>query len=84
VTAFLLVYDRREKRLRELQPFPRRADALRARMRAEIEALGRGEDWEVVVLEAASTDVLRRTHSSYFRDPAALAAEAVREVAGAA
>ena len=84
MSTFLLVYDRREKRLRELRPFKRRSDALTIRMQAEIEALDSGQDWEVVVLEAASEDVLRRTHASYFRNSAQLAADAAREPVGTA
>jgi hypothetical protein len=84
MSTFLLVYDRREKRLRELQLFKRRTDALTARVQAEIEALGSEQDWEVVVLEATSKDVLRRTHASYFSGSAELAAEAAREPVGTA
>jgi len=81
MTTFLLVYDRTERRLRELVPFDRRSDALAARVRREVIALRGGRDWEIVLLEAASEDVLRRTHSSYFRGVIELASDAQRDLA---
>ena len=36
----------------------------------EIEAFSRGWDYEVVVLEAASLEILTRTHAQYFKTAA--------------
>lgn len=71
----LLVYDRTTRALLTERAFRTRAEALRARLEAE-GAAGPGVD--VIVLSAASPDVLRTTHGRYFTDPAQLAAWAAR------
>jgi hypothetical protein len=81
--TFLLVYDRRANSLRELATFERRADAVAARVVREVLALAGGRDWEVVLLEATSVDVLERTHPSYFRGLSQLAADVERELVAA-
>jgi hypothetical protein len=79
--TFLLVYDRDERRLRDLVPFDSRRAALAERVGREVIALEGGHDWEVVLLEATSVDVLKRTHPSYFRGVSELASEAQSELA---
>jgi hypothetical protein len=66
--VFLVRYDRRRQRLIEIREFSaaRRPEAEEARFRAELEALRRHQDMEIVILEADSLDVLRQTHRSYF------------------
>lgn len=65
---FLLVFDRRNRRLLgEVEEFGDADSAIRARFRRE--ALGSNENIEVVVLGAASREALENTHSRYFGDP---------------
>lgn len=44
------------------------ADAMRERLAAELLALERGEQREIVVLNAQNRDDLRETHARYFGD----------------
>jgi hypothetical protein len=65
VTYFLLVFDRRQRRLIEdVIPFADADEAVRARFRQE--TVHAGEDIEVVVLGAADREALENTHSRYF------------------
>jgi hypothetical protein len=65
VTYFLLVFDRRKRRLTaEPREFADSAAAVRARF--EVEASDHDPDLEVVVLGAASREALEKTHSRYF------------------
>ena len=62
---FLLVFDRAEGRLLSVTPFTRRGEALQARFEAE--RLHRADpSVEIVVLNAASEEALRKTHARYF------------------
>jgi hypothetical protein len=63
VSIFLLIFDRRVGLL-SLSEFPEsdRDRALTARHKAELEFVGK----EIVLLEAATRDDLRRTHARYF------------------
>lgn len=68
MSVFLVRYDRSARRLIEIREFSaaQRAEAEEARFQAELEALRRHQDLEIVTLEADSLDVLRQTHRSYF------------------
>jgi len=68
MSYFLLVYDRSAGLLRELKQFDDadRETALAERFARERDSEGR-EDLEIVLLGATSEEVLRRTHSRYFK-----------------
>lgn len=65
---FLLIYDRSAKRLLRVEEYEQadRSRALRDRHQAEVAAMQQHRDEEIVILEAESLDVLKRTHGSYF------------------
>ncbi|WAC62004.1 hypothetical protein OVA13_11375 [Pseudoxanthomonas sp. SL93] len=67
---FLLEYDRSAGQLVSLEVFDStcREQASKARLELEISLMTKGLTREVVVLEAASEDALRKSHSRYFRD----------------
>ena len=67
--VFLIQYDRSTGTLRVFEPFDdaQRGEAERARLALELE--NRPGSTEVVVLEAASEEALRRTHRRYFESP---------------
>lgn len=71
MSYFLVVYDRKNDQMLRIAEFAdhERLDALRAHVSSERERLGSAnlEDVEVVLLSSPSIDVLRRTHSRYFR-----------------
>ncbi len=72
---FLIEYNRRRG---ELVTFKRFADADRQlasdeRLELELDLHRRGVENEVVILEASSEAVVRRTHRRYFEDLASLA-----------
>jgi hypothetical protein len=75
-TLFLIEYDRAAGRIMSMQSFgsEKKPEAAMKRLELEIELLRRGETREVVLLEAASEDALRKTHRRYFEDLATLAA----------
>ena len=68
---FLIEYNRPQGRLITFTVFHKseqeRAEG--ARLELEVDLNRRGVDHEVVLLEAASEDALRRTHRRYFEDP---------------
>jgi hypothetical protein len=68
MSYFLLVYDRNAGQLRELKRFEDadRETALAERFARERDSEGR-DDLEIVLLGAPSEEVLRRTHSHYFK-----------------
>ena len=61
---FLLVFDRTQRKLTEVEEFDNAELAVHARFQRE--AAGPGPDVEVVVLGAASREALENTHSRYF------------------
>lgn len=66
---FLIHYDRNAGKIVSIQTF---ADSMRraaekARLGLEVELRGRGDNEEIVLLEAASELALRRTHRRYFQ-----------------
>lgn len=65
---FLVDYDRATASLIELIPYadPLRGEAERARLSLEINYLEHGVSREIVLLEAATEQDLRRTHRRYF------------------
>jgi hypothetical protein len=66
---FLIEYDRKSGRLVTLKHFSdeQRDEANGARLDLELQQLGRlARAHEIVVLEAADEDALRRTHRRYF------------------
>ncbi len=67
---FLIEYDRSKGRIVNFKDFDyaARSKAEKARLETELELNRRGVKHEVVLLEAASEDALRRTHRRYFED----------------
>jgi hypothetical protein len=65
---FLIEYDRDEGRLLSIKSFnnSEREAAEELRFVRELALNGRGIEHEVVLLEAATEDALRRTHRRYF------------------
>lgn len=72
---FLIDYDRAAGRIVRLSAFddPKRQEAEEARLALELRLNREGVEREVVLLEAASEDALRRTHRRYFEGLAELA-----------
>ncbi len=68
MSFFVLVYDRRAKRLVALKEFDdgERTQADAFRMEAQRHAFADGLDEEVILFQASSREVLQRTHGSYF------------------
>ena len=67
---FLIEYDRAAGRLVSIVPFTdeQKHSAETARLELELGLRRSGVDREVVLLDAASEDALRRTHRRYFED----------------
>jgi len=70
---FLIDYDRKKGKLKELKSFPddRRCDAQKERLQIELrakDAVLSGKR-EVVLLEANDIRILHRTHQRYFETP---------------
>ena len=67
---FLIEYNRPEDQLVTFQRFQdsERLKAQNARLDLELDLNRKGVDHEVVLLEAASEERLRRTHRRYFED----------------
>jgi len=67
---FLIQYDRNQGEVVKIQKFDdsEREDAENARLELELELNRLGTEREVVILEAASEEALRRTHRRYFED----------------
>jgi hypothetical protein len=67
---FLIQYDRRAGRIVSLRSFTddQRLMVGKARLDLEIELQRRSQNHEVVLLEAASEEALRKTHGRYFED----------------
>ncbi|MDI4635298.1 hypothetical protein J7U46_19705 [Pelomonas sp. V22] len=77
---FLVEYDRSSSSLIRCEPFAdlHRAQAEKARLDLELQLLSQGILREVVILEAADEQGLRRTHGRYFESlPRILTAELV-------
>jgi hypothetical protein len=72
---FLMHYDRTAGQIVTLRTFPdsSRQEASEARLALELELKRQGIEHEVVLLEAASEQALRRTHRRYFEGIAELA-----------
>lgn len=72
---FLVEYDRARGEMVSFRTFgdSERKDAEDRRLELEIALFRRGIEREVVLLEAASEEALRRTHRRYFEDLAELA-----------
>ena len=77
---FLVEYDRQRGVLISFQSFPQseqaRADS--ARLELELRLNREGIGHEVVLLEAASENALRRSHRRYFEDVAKIAGTTAR------
>lgn len=67
---FLIEYNRSEGRIISFRVFDdsERGNAEDSRLEIELNLNRAGLDHEVVLLEAASEDALRRTHRRYFED----------------
>ncbi len=67
---FLIQYDRRAGQIVSLKSFTddERLLARKTRLDLEIELQRRSQNHEVVLLEAASEEALRKTHGRYFED----------------
>ena len=65
---FLIEYDRAHRQLLMLKAFEdsERSKAEDSRLRLELRLHQRGDEHEVVLLEAADEDAIRRTHRRYF------------------
>lgn len=72
---FLIEYSRHLGSIITIEVFSdqNREQAANARLEAELELGRKGLDHEVVLLEAASEEALRRTHRRYFEDPRSIA-----------
>jgi hypothetical protein len=71
---FLIEYDRSRGRIVTFREFDdtERQEAEDSRLKMELELNHRGTEREVVILEAATEEALRRTHRRYFEDLAEL------------
>lgn len=71
---FLIEYDRLRGRIESLREYDdsERQQAEDSRLEMELELNRLGTEREVVLLEAASEEALRRTHRRYFEDLAEL------------
>jgi len=67
---FLIEYDRREGQIVTFRDFDdsQRREAEDSRLGIELDLNRQGIDHEVVLLDAASEEALRRTHRRYFED----------------
>ena len=67
---FLIEYDRSQGRIITFEAFEdsARQEAESSRLQLELELNRLGTEREVVLLEAASEEALRRTHRRYFED----------------
>ncbi len=67
---FLIEYNRSEGRIVTFRDFDdsQRREAEDSRLDIELELNRKGVDHEVVLLEAASEEAVRRTHQRYFAD----------------
>lgn len=67
---FLIEYDRSQGRIVTFEAFEdsARREAEDSRLQLELELNRLGTEREVVLLEAASEEALRRTHRRYFED----------------
>ena len=81
---FVLIYDRRERKLQELREFEEtdRAAAELFRLQALRRSLNEGLDQDIVLFQTTSRETLQNTHGSYFLSPEELVARA-REAAEA-
>jgi len=72
---FLIQYDRRPGRIVKIQRFDddQRDQANRVRLGLEMDLVRHHQKDEVVLLEAATEEALRKTHRRYFEDLATLA-----------
>jgi hypothetical protein len=70
---FLIEYDRTQGRLVSIREFADSETAETARIDLELKLNRSGVDREVVLLEAASQQALRKTHRRYFEDLSELA-----------
>ena len=73
--VFLIEYDRNQGRIVTLDSFPDsdKEKAEESRLELELNLNLRGVENEVVILEAATEEALRRTHRRYFENLAELA-----------
>ena len=71
--VFLIEYDRGRGRLVSMKSFANSNGAEASRLELELELNLKGVKNEVVLLEAANEEALRRTHRRYFEDLAELA-----------
>jgi hypothetical protein len=67
---FLIEYDRKRGAIVSLRTFTESEtkDAGNARLELELELNRREQEREVVILDAASEEAVRRTHRRYFED----------------
>jgi len=66
---FLIEYDREEGPIVTLRSFEDRAEAEQSRLDLELSLNATNDlDYEVVLLEAANEEAVRRTHRRYFED----------------
>jgi hypothetical protein len=72
---FLIEYDRAQGTLVQMSSFPSSQSkaASDARLALEMERMSAGKEREIVILEAASEEQLRKTHRRYFESISSLA-----------
>ena len=77
---FLIEYDRKGGRIVTFSVFDdsEKQKAVDSRLEMELELYRRGTEHEVVLLEAASEETVRRKHRRYFEDLAELVNSLVR------
>ena len=77
---FLVEYDLQKRHLVSMRCFAdaQRTEAETARLERELQLHDQGTEREVVLLQAASEEELRRTHGRYFGDWSAILEAAVR------
>ena len=84
---FLVAYDRQEQGLlRPVEAFDNneRDEARRRRLQLQLELPAVADRYEVVLLEAASLDVIEQTHARYFKTVSELIESAKGELARSA
>ena len=65
---FLIEYDRNQGEVITIQEFDNSENAQNARLEMELKLHRLGISHEIVVLEAATEEALRRTHRRYFEN----------------
>jgi hypothetical protein len=78
---FVLIYDRKQRKILELRQFPttERTTADTFRLAAQQRMYAEHLAWDIVLFQARSPEDLRKTHSAYFYSTAELIERAKAE-----